>query len=130
MKEGAKNPSFSNVEYKETKGQDAIDLYKSTTQALMEWQEIQIKGIMALDGDVWKYMKYGICVSRRNGKGEILAAREFVGIVQLGEKICHTAHRTTTSHDAFVRLYTLLKKAGYEEHSKKKKDFLIRIWPH
>ena len=122
MKEGAKNPSFSNVEYKETKGQDAIDLYKSTTQALMEWQEIQIKGIMALDGDVWKYMKYGICVSRRNGKGEILAAREFVGIVQLGEKICHTAHRTTTSHDAFVRLYTLLKKAGYEEHSKKKKE--------
>lgn len=122
MKEGSIKPSFTNVEYKTTKGQDAIDLYKSTTQALMEWQEEQIKGIMALDGDVWQYMKYGICVSRRNGKGEILAAREFIGIIELGEKICHTAHRTTTSHDAFVRLYTLLKKAGYEEHSKKKKE--------
>lgn len=121
MKEGCKNPSFTNVEYKATKGQDAIDLYKSTTQALMEWQEMQIKGIMATEGDLWKYMKYGICVSRRNGKGEILAAREFEGIVNLKEKICHTAHRTTTSHDAFVRLFTLLKKAGYEEHSKKKK---------
>lgn len=122
MKEGSIKPSFTNVEYKTTKGQDAIDLYKSTTQALMEWQEEQIKGIMALDGDVWQYMKYGICVSRRNGKGEILAAREFIGIIELGEKICHTAHRATTSHDAFERLYRLLQKAGYEEHSKKKKD--------
>lgn len=122
MREGEKAPSFTNVQYATTKGQDAIDLYKSTTQALMEWQEEQIKAIMATDGDLWQYMKYGICVSRRNGKGEILAAREFVGIVELNEKICHTAHRTTTSHDAFIRLYTLLKKAGYEEHSKKKKE--------
>lgn len=119
---GNANPSFSNVKFTETKGQEAIDLYKSTTQTLMEWQELQINGIMAVDETgLWKYMRYAICVSRRNGKGEILAAREFDGIVNLGEKVCHTAHRTTTSHDAFVRLYTLLKKAGYEEHSKKKK---------
>ena len=43
------------------------------------------------------------------------------GLIELKEKICHTAHRTTTSHDAFNRLYTLLIKAGYQEHSKKKK---------
>lgn len=119
---GNATPSYSNVNFTETKGQEAIDLYKSTTQTLMEWQELQINGIMAVDETgLWKYMRYAICVSRRNGKGEILAAREFDGIVNLGEKVCHTAHRTTTSHDAFVRLYTLLKKAGYEEHSKKKK---------
>ena len=119
---GNATPSYSNVNFTKTKGQEAIDLYKSTTQTLMEWQELQINGIMAVDETgLWKYMRYAICVSRRNGKGEILAAREFDGIVNLGEKVCHTAHRTTTSHDAFVRLYTLLKKAGYEEHSKKKK---------
>lgn len=124
MRTGSQDPSFTNVEYKKlkTKGQEAIDLYKSTTQALLEWQEKQIKAIMAVNPDgLWKHMVYGICVSRRNGKGEILAAREFEGIINLGEKICHTAHRTTTSHDAFNRLYTLLKKAGYEEHSRKAK---------
>lgn len=119
---GRETPTFTNVEYIDTKGEEAIKLYKATGQQLVKWQEIQINAIMATDGDLWKYMKYGLCVSRRNGKGEILAAREFDGIVNLGEKICHTAHRTTTSHDAFNRLYTLLKKAGYEEHSKKKKE--------
>ena len=125
MRVGEKYPSFTNVEYEklETRGQEAIDLYKSTTQSLLEWQELQIKGIMAVNPDgLWTHMVYGLCVSRRNGKGEILAAREFDGIVNLGEKVCHTAHRTTTSHDAFNRLYTLLKKAGYEEHSRKRKE--------
>jgi phage terminase large subunit-like protein len=120
---GRETPTFTNVSYKKTKGKEAIDLYKKTGQTLMKWQEIQIKAIMAVLPDgLWQYMKYGISLSRRNGKGEILAAREFDGIVNLGEKICHTAHRTTTSHDAFNRLYTLLKKAGYAEHSRKKKE--------
>ena len=102
---GRETPTFTNVSYKKTKGKKAIDLYKKTGQALMKWQEIQIKAIMAVLPDgLWQYMKYGISLSRRNGKGEILAAREFDGIVDLGEKICHTAHRTTTSHDAFNRL--------------------------
>lgn len=125
MRVGSQLPSYTNVEFEKitTKGQEAIDLYKSTTQALMEWQELQIKAIMAVNPDgLWTNMVYGLCVSRRNGKGEILAAREFDGLVNLGEKICHTAHRTTTSHDAFNRLYTLLKKAGYEEHSRKRKE--------
>ena len=124
MKMGEKLPSFTNVDSEsiETKGQEAIDLYKSTTQALLEWQEIQIKNIMAVNPDgLWTFMVYCLSVSRRNGKGEILAAREFDGLINQSEKICHTAHRTTTSHDAFNRLYTLLKKAGYEEHSRKAK---------
>lgn len=119
------NPSFTNVDYdpKKTHGTEAIKLYRSTGQQLFTWQQRQIKAIEATQkGGQWKYMNYCICVSRRNGKGEILAAREMDGLVNLKEKICHTAHRTTTSHDAFIRLYTLLKKAGYKEHSRKKKE--------
>lgn len=122
MRLGRKTPTFTNVSYTTSKGQEAIDLYASTGQTLVEWQAIQVGAILATDGDEWKYIKYGLSVSRRNGKGEILAARELEGIINLNEKICHTAHRTTTSHDAFNRLFTLLKKAGYEEHSKKKKE--------
>ena len=119
------NPSFTNVSYdpKKTRGTEAIRLYKATGQQLFTWQQRQIRAIMATTtGGLWKHMNYCICVSRRNGKGEILAAREMYGLVISGEKICHTAHRTTTSHDAFNRLYTLLKKAGYAEHSRKKKE--------
>ena len=120
------NPSFTNVTLtKSTKslGAKTVRLYASTGQQLMTWQQRQLRAIMALDSKgQWKHMNYCIGLSRRNGKGEILAAREMYGLIYLGEKICHTAHRTTTSHDAFNRLYTLLKKAGYQEHSHKKKE--------
>lgn len=117
------NPSFTNIKAsKKSRGLIAIAQYKSTGQNLYTWQQRQIKHIEILNPDgLWKYTTYCICVSRRNGKGEILAAREMDGIINLGEKICYTAHRTTTSHDAFNRLYALLKKAGYEEFNKKKK---------
>ena len=116
------NPSFTNVEYTNTRGNAAIKFYRSTGQQLLTWQQRQIKAIEATDKNgLWKYSTYCIGLSRRNGKGEVLAAREMDGLLNLSEKICYTAHRTTTSHDAFLRLYSLLKKAGYEEHSRKAK---------
>ena len=119
------NPSFTNVKltrFTKTLGTRAVKLYASTGQDLLVWQQRQIRAIMSINkkGE-WNYSKYCIGLSRRNGKGEVLAAREMDGLINLNEKICHTAHRTTTSHDAFNRLYALLKKAGYQEHSKKKK---------
>lgn len=120
------NPSFTNVKLTpstKTFGVRAVKLYSSTGQQLLTWQQRQIRAIMATNAKgEWKYSKYCIGLSRRNGKGEVLAARELDGLIYQKEKICHTAHRTTTSHDAFNRLYTLLKKAGYQEHSKKKKN--------
>lgn len=123
MRVDNQNPSFSNVTLtKKTKtlGTKAIKLYSFTGQDLFTWQQRQVRAIMTVNAKgEWKYSKYCIGLSRRNGKGEVLAAREMFGICELGEKVCHTAHRTTTSHDAFNRLYSLLKKAGYEEVSKK-----------
>ena len=126
MREDNQNPSFTNVLItRKTKslGAKAVKLYSFTGQSLMLWQQRQLRAIMAVDEKgQWKHMNYCIGLSRRNGKGEVLASREMYGLIVLKEKICHTAHRTTTSHDAFNRLYTLLKKAGYQEHSKKKKE--------
>ena len=126
MRADNQNPSFTNVTLTKTSkslGSKAVKLYASTGQDLMTWQQRQIRAIMSINKNgEWKYSKYCIGLSRRNGKGEILAAREIDGLINLGEKICHTAHRTTTSHDAFNRLFALLKKAGYQEHSKKKKN--------
>ena len=126
MRDDNQNPSYTNVVLtKKTKsfGAKAVRLYSLTGQSLMTWQQRQIRAIMAIDNKgQWRHMNYCIGLSRRNGKGEVLAAREMFGLIVLKEKICHTAHRTTTSHDAFNRLYNLLIKAGYQEHSKKKKN--------
>jgi phage terminase large subunit-like protein len=48
-------------------------------------------------------------VPRRNGKNEIVIIREAYGLLSLGEKILHTAHRTTTEHAAWERLYEWFK---------------------
>lgn len=120
---GNVDPSYTNVTKPlNSLGTEATDLYASTGQKLMDWQARQVEAILdRTDDGLWKYIRYCMTISRRNGKGEVLAAREFEGIVNLGEKICHTAHRTTTSHDAFERLFDLLKKAGYEEVTRKGK---------
>ena len=47
--------------------------------------------------------------------------RELWGLAH-GEQICHTAHRTTTSRNAWTRLQKLLAAAGYEELGRKKKN--------
>jgi phage terminase large subunit-like protein len=118
------NPSFTNIpKTRKTRGTQAIRLYATTGRTLLTWQQRQIRAMEVTNKDgSWKYMVYCLAVSRRNGKGEILVAREMDGLIHLCEKICHTAHRTTTSHDAFNRLYTALKAAGYEEHSRKQKN--------
>ena len=127
---GRQIPTFTNVEFTKTLGKKAVKSYKETGQKLLPWQQKQIEAIMAVNPDkLWKFMIYCISLSRRNGKGEVLAARELEGICNLKEKICHTAHRTTTSHDAFERLYRLLKQKGFLEHSKKKKNMPILANP-
>jgi hypothetical protein len=52
---------------------------------------------------------------RRNGKNEIVTMRELFALVN-GEKVNHTAHRTTTSHSAWDRLLRLVVKIGLVEN--------------
>lgn len=120
-KTGNPVPSFTNVTpAKKSKGSQAAKLYKATGQTLMDWQQTQIEGLMGTDdAGLWRYPDWCLSLSRRNGKGEILAARELWGILAAEEKILHTAHRTTTSHDAYERLYRLLQIGGFEERPKR-----------
>lgn len=123
MRLGRQTPTNTVVlPYSESTGKEAIDFYNSTGRKAMEWQEIQIESILAVNDDgLWTHTKYGLAVPRRNGKNEVVVMREMYGLIH-GEKMCHTAHRTTTSHSAFLRIYDLIKKAGYKEHSRKKKE--------
>lgn len=112
-KRGNQNPTKSVVlKYKQSKGKEAIALYNSTTRKAQKWQENLINNIMGLEKDgLWTHTKFGYAVPRRNGKNEIVAIREMWGL-ENGEKILHSAHRTTTSHSAWERLCQLLSEAN------------------
>ena len=70
---------------------------------------------MAVNSDgLWTHMKYGYSVPRRNGKSEILIMRALRGLTH-GERVLYTAHRTTTSHNAWEKVIERLSKAGYAE---------------
>lgn len=120
-RKGRQTPTQSVVlPYFKTKGQDAIDLYNSTGRIAQEWQELLVSDILAENDDgLWVHTKFGYAVSRRNGKNEIVAIRELYGL-EKGERILHTAHRTTTSSSAAKRLADLLNGAGYTEVSRPK----------
>lgn len=120
---GNQTPTHSVVlPYTDTKGPEALDLYRATTREPQEWQELLISDILAVnDDDLWVHPKYGYSVPRRNGKGEILTIREMYGLT-VGERICHTAHRTTTSSSSSKRLADLLKASGFQEVFRPKKN--------
>jgi hypothetical protein len=57
----------------------------------------------------WAASEVGVTVSRQNGKGSILEARELGGLFLLGERIVHTAQQFRTATDAFTRILALVE---------------------
>lgn len=61
--------------------------------------------ILGANMPVYQAFEVGIMVSRQNGKGAILEAREMAGLFLLGERlIMHSAHEFPTSLEAFRRI--------------------------
>ena len=118
QRKGRQTPTQSIVlPYTKTYGNEAVDIYNTTGRTAQEWQELLCYDIMAVNDDgLWVHTKAGYSVSRRNGKNEVVVMREMWGLKH-GEKILHTAHRTTTSHAAWERLCGLLDKAKIEYKS-------------
>lgn len=99
----------------------AIDIYEKSGRKAQKWQSNLLKPIMAVNtrGE-WVHSQFGYSVPRQNGKNEIVAMREEHGLAN-GERILHTAHRTSTSHAAWERLCGLLDEAGIDYKSIKAK---------
>jgi hypothetical protein len=75
------------------------------------WQELVLEGMLGERADgSWAAFEVGLMVSRQNGKGAILEARELAGLFLLGERlIIHSAHEFPTSLEAFRRLKDLIQ---------------------
>ena len=106
-------PTLSHIpEYSKSLGDEAVQLYDLSTSVCLEWQTLMLSDIMAVNEEgLWSHTKFGYAVSRRNGKTEILTAREIWGLFN-GEHILHTAHLTDTAHTAWERLKSRLESIG------------------
>lgn len=95
-----------------SKGKEAVELYNSAGKTALRWQALLMEHILAVDRKgQWSHINFGFSVPRQNGKNEVAAMRELYGLQQ-GERILHTAHRTSTSHAAWERLLELVEGAG------------------
>lgn len=117
-KYGRQTPTKSFVlEYDRTLAKKAVEYYEQSKNILYEWQKKLLDDIMAVDSSgIWIHSKVGYSVPRRNGKTEAVYAREIYGLFA-GEQICHTAHRTSTSHSSFLKTCGLLDRMGIEYES-------------
>lgn len=113
---GSQEPTRSVIlPYEYSLGNEAIKIYEKSKRKAFDWQRFLVDAILALnDEGLWTHMTFGFSVPRQNGKNEVIAIRERYGL-EKGERILHTAHRTTTSAAAFNRLLAILEESGLEE---------------
>lgn len=113
---GNQIPTVSRVlPYTESLGTEAVELYNKSGRAALEWQERMAEDIMAMNADeLWVHMKFGWSIPRRNGKSEILIMRA-IWDLQHNRRTLYTAHRSSTSDNAWEKTCRLLAKSGYRE---------------
>ena len=113
---GSQTPTRSLIlPYDDSLGNEAIEIYEKSGREAYDWQRFIVDAILAKNDDgLWTHMNFGYAVPRQNGKNEIIAIRELIGL-EKGERILHTAHRTTTSAAAFNRILAVLEESGLEE---------------
>ena len=112
---GRQSPTVSVIlPYRNTKGNEAIDLYNASEHDALEWQVALTYDIMAVNDDgLWIHQKFGYSVPRRNGKSEMALARCIWGLKN-NERILYTAHRASTAHSIWERLSRLCAKVDIQ----------------
>lgn len=99
-----------------TAGPEAVALAAMAGLHLDPWESLVLEHALSErdkrtpDGiPTWAALEVGLMVSRQNGKGSILEARELAGLFLLNEKlIIHSAHQFDTSVEAFQRIEALI----------------------
>jgi len=87
-------------------GSEAVDLAAQVGLKLDPWEAMVLdRSLGERDDGKWAAFEVGVLVSRQNGKGAILEARELAGLFLFGEGlILHSAHEFKTCLEGFRRL--------------------------
>lgn len=103
-------------------GAEAVELVASAGIVLDDWQSFVLdRSLGERAPDRWAAFEVGLIVSRQNGKGTILEARELAGLFLFGEElILHSAHEFKTASDAFRRIAaTVQDNRQFSRHVKR-----------
>jgi hypothetical protein len=109
---GSQEPRFLSVPpYGSSAGSEAADLAAQAGLVLDPWQRLVLEHALGETPDGrWSAFEVGVLVSRQNGKGSILEARELAGLFLFGERlILHSAHEFKTAQEAFLRIRELIE---------------------
>lgn len=109
---GVQEPRISHVPPSvSSAGTEAAELAASVGLVLDPWQRTVLDGALGERADGrWSAFEVGLLVSRQNGKGSILEARELAGLFLFGEQlIIHSAHEFKTAQEHFRRILSLVE---------------------
>lgn len=121
-----------------TSGPDAVDLALTHGRRLDAFQERILSGGLQENQDgTWTNNEVLTILSRQQGKGDVIEAREVAGLILFGERrILHSAHEQKTSNQAFQRmLVTVESNADLDRQviavsrSKGEEGILFRVKP-
>jgi hypothetical protein len=92
-------------------GVEAVEFAAAAGLHLDPWQQFVLEHALGRTKlGAWAAFEVGLVVSRQNGKGALLEARELAGLFLLGERlIIHSAHQFDTSLEAFRRVLWLIE---------------------
>jgi hypothetical protein len=110
---GAQSPRLHSVPHAASSaGQEAVELAASAGLHLYPWQQHVLEHALGeRDDGQWAAFEVALIVSRQNGKGSILEARELAGMFLFGEQlILHSAHEFRTAVEAFHRILMLIEQ--------------------
>ena len=96
-------------------GVEAIELAESAGLFLDDWQKWTLIEALSEDsGGYWSAFEVASFVSRQNGKGSVLEARQLAGLFVLRESLqVHTSHEFKTTFEHYLRLVALIEGAPH-----------------
>lgn len=113
VQQGEQQPRVRHVpDFVTSAGQETIELAESCGLDLDPWQQLVLDGALGERADgTWSAFEVGLEVSRQNGKGGILEARELAGLFLFGDRlIVHSAHLFETSMEHMERILRLIEE--------------------
>lgn len=94
-----------------SEGALAVELAEAAGLVLDPWQRVALDSMLGVRADgKWAAYEAALIVSRQNGKGAVIEARELAGLFLFGERlIIHSAHLFPTALEAFRRVLFLIE---------------------
>ena len=99
------------LDFRSPAGQECIELAADAGLMLDPWQQLGLHHSLAEDHEGrWEAFEVVQNVTRQNGKGGFLEARQLGGVMLFGDKlVIHTAHEFKTAQESFRRLDQIIE---------------------